>query len=647
MRKEIEDQGGIKLIYIDPPFDVGADFSTKIEVGDEKTEFGKEPTALEELAYRDTWGRGADSFIAMLYERLQLMKDLLADDGSIYVHCDWRVNSYIRLLLDEVFGKQNFVNEVVWQGAIGDTSSKNKKFIKSHETVFLYRKNGLIWNDVFQEYSEASESLYRYTDGKGRYRFGPVDNPGGGGYTYDLGKGEKTPQRGYRMPLKKAIQWIEKGELVIEKGKVPKRKLYMGEGVRCRDVWTDIRATQGNEYLGYPTQKPEKLLERIIKASSNEGDIVCDFFCGSGTTLAVAEKLGRKWIGSDLGKFGIHATRKRMIGIQRDLKKNRKRYRAFELLNLGKYERFHYVGVDHDMEDEEKKIKLEEKEKKYLELIREAYKAEHVDDFETFHFKKNGRLVSVGPLDIPVSRNFVEKVVNEAQEKNLTKIDVLGFEFEMGMFPETIEDAKEKGIDVQFKYIPKDVFDKRAVEKSQVNFYSVAHIECGVKKEKNEVIVELSDFACFYGSDNVAEVTKKVKESNKKGTAKIIAEKGQIYRISLKEGKFVKEQITKKWSDWIDYWAVDFDFESKPEIIKVLKRTGKADGKLTSYANNEVEEQRTGNYVFENEWQSFRTKKNRNLEFTARKKVEDNKSRKVAVKVVDIFGNDTMRVFKV
>ena len=610
MRKEIEDQGGIKLIYIDPPFDVGADFSTKIEVGDEKTELGKEPTALEELAYRDTWGRGADSFISMLHERLILMKDLLADDGSIYVHCDWRVNSYIRLVLDEIFGKDNFRSEIIWNvRSVSGFKSKKKGWIRQNDVILYYTKTKMDLFTFNKEYlpydKEYVKTHFRHKDLNGR---------------------------SYRLRGNK--------------------KYYSDEGgVPVGTVWNDIYSlqtiTQDKQILGYPTQKPEELLKRIIKASSNENDLIADFFCGSGTTLATAEKLGRRWIGSDLGKFAINTTRKRMIELQRQLKKENKTYRSFELLNLGKYERFHYVGVDHDIGDEEQKIKLEEKEKKYLELIGEAYKAEPVNDFNTFHFKKNGRLVSVGPIDIPVSRTFVEHVVNEAKEKNVSKIDVLGFEFEMGLFPETIEDAKRKGVDVQFKYIPKDVFDKRAVDKSQVNFYSVAHIECDVKKEKNEITAELNDFACFYSSENLHEVTKKVKESNKDGTAKIIAENGQIYRISLQGGEFVKEQITKKWSDWIDYWAVDFDFESRPEIIKVVKRTENADGKLTSYAKDEIEEQKTGNYVFENEWQSFRTKKNRTLELFARKKLENKKSRKVAVKVVDIFGNDTMRVFNV
>lgn len=180
LRDEIEKQGGLKLIYIDPPFEVGADFSMDIEIGDDT--FTKTPSILEEIAYRDTWGKGADSFISMIYERLILMRDLLAEDGSIYVHCDWRVCAPIRLTLEEVFARSCFRNELIWQGAIGDTSAKNKKFIKSHDTIFLFTKSERsIWNDVFQEYSDTSQNLYRFSDEVGRYRLAPIDNPGGGG----------------------------------------------------------------------------------------------------------------------------------------------------------------------------------------------------------------------------------------------------------------------------------------------------------------------------------------------------------------------------------------------------------------------------------------------------------------------------------
>ena len=559
LREEIEAQGGLKLIYIDPPFDVGADFSMDIEIGDET--FTKDPNILEEIAYRDTWGKGADSFIAMIYERISLMYDLLAKDGSIYVHCDWRASGYIRLVLDEIFGKDHFHNEIIWQGAIGDTSSKNKKFIKSHETLFFYRKDGLLWNDVFQEYSEASKKLYRFSDENGLYQMGPVDNPSGGGYVYDLGYGERVPTGGYRMPLETALRWIENGELVIEKGKVPRRKLYMSEGVRCRDVWTDIRATQGSEYLKYPTQKPEALLQRIIKASSNKGDLIVDFFCGSGTTAAVAEKLGRKWIATDLGKFAIHTTRKRMIGVQRQLKADGKDYRAFEILNLGKYERQHYIGVNPNLREAEQQKQSVEKEKAFIDLILRAYAAEKTDGFTNFHSKRAGRLVAIGPINLPVTRLFVEEILLECRKHQITRVDILGFEFEMGLFPNVLDEAKSKGIDIAPKFIPAEVFDKRAVEQGQIVFYDVAfievkpHIKAGGKGKPATVAVELTDFSVFYSQDSISNAEQTLK--NKR--SRIVVEKGQVVKVSKDaDGIVNREVLTKHWTDWIDYWSDRF-----------------------------------------------------------------------------------------
>jgi SAM-dependent methyltransferase len=170
-----------------------------------------------------------------------------------------------------------------------------------------------------------------------------------------------------------------------------------------------------DERVGYPTQKPEALLERIIRASSNESDLVADFFCGSGTTAAVAEKLGRKWITSDLGKFAIHTTRKRMIGVQRQLKVNGEDYRAFEILNLGKYERQHYIGVNPNLREVEQQKQLEEREKAFIDLILRAYSAEKTEGFTSFQGKKAGRLIAIGPVNLPVTRLFIEEIILECQ----------------------------------------------------------------------------------------------------------------------------------------------------------------------------------------------------------------------------------------
>jgi len=486
---------------------------------------------------------------------------------------------------------------------------------------------------VFQSYSETSEKLYRNKDENGFYQLIAVDNPGGGGYVYELGYGEKLPTNGYRMPKKTALRWIEEGILEVSEGKVPRRKLYKsGEGVRCRDVWTDIRSLQGPENIGYSTQKPESLLERIIKASSSEGDLIADFFVGSGTTLATAEKLGRKWIGSDLGKFAIHTSRKRMIGVQRQLKKENKDYRAFEILNLGKYERQHYIGVNPNLRGEEKQKQIAAKEEDFLTLILSAYKAESINGFKTFHGKKSARLVTVGPINLPVSRLFVEEVIKECQEKQITKVDVLAFEFEMGLFPNIQQEAKDKGIDLALKYIPRDVFDKRAIEKNQIVFHDVSYIEVKPHVKKTSVSIELTDFSVFYNQDSI----KAVEVNLKSGGKKLVVENGQIIKVAKdKDGIVTRERLTKKWTDWIDYWSVDFEFESKKEVVRIKKK------------NKETEEVWTGDYIFENEWQSFRTKKDRSLDLKSVSKEVGSGKRKIAVKVVDIFGNDTMTIVEV
>ena len=613
-----------------------------------------------------------------------------------------------------------------------------------------------------------------------------------------------------------------------------KKYLSEAEGVPLQDLWTDIAPARGTDSTGYPTQKPEALIERIINSSSNEGDLVADFFCGSGTTAAVAEKLGRKWIVSDLGKFAIHTTRKRMIGVQRQRKAGGEDYRAFEILNLGKYERQHYIGVNPNLREVEQQKQLEEKEKTFIELILRAYSAEKTEGFASFQGKKAGRLIAIGPVNLPVTRLFIEEIILECRKNQITRVDVLGFEFEMGLFPNVLQEAKSKGIDLAPKYIPAEVFDKRAVEQEQVVFHDVAFIEvkaiisypsdtegedkppksplsgglaespldkgdssdspldkgerggstfkggyipynkaltekarenrknptsaekklwyevlrnkqldnlkftrqkpldeyivdfycaelmlaieidgdthveqkeydqkrteslnrCGIEviryvnaevlnnlegvyqdlrervserksptpldkggkggstlpshdKEDEDLVspldkggrglptvtVELTDFSVFYSQDSILHAEQTLKNKG----SKIVVEKGQVVKVSKDaDGVSTREVLTKEWRDWIDYWSVDFDFESKREIIRVQNPD-----------TEEWEEQWSGDFIFENEWQSFRTKKDRSLELTSVPHECQPGRRKIAVKVVDIFGNDTMTIIEV
>ena len=629
LRKQIEAEGGLKLIYIDPPFDVGADFSMNIEIGEDS--FTKKPSVIEEIAYRDTWGKGADSFIAMIYERLKLMHGLLADDGSIYVHCDHRVNSYMRLVMDEIFGKNSYRNEIVWSYQ-GSWVEPRTYFPRRHNLILFYKKNN---NDYFnRQHEDNSEEQVNFK----RWEKYLVDNR-------IFGKFYPKDDIRFKTYLDKFIK---------ENQREPKDDdiIFEIRGAVIGSSWYIKKVDpKSPENIDYPTQKSEALLQRIIEASSNEGDLVADFFCGSGTTLAVAEKLGRKWIGSDLGKFSIHTTRKRMIGVQREMKKAGKDFRAFEILNIGKYEREKFLTVNENLREEEKRLQKENKEKEFVKLILSAYKAEAVDSFNCFVGKKRDRLVAVGSIDTPVTNDFLEKIVAECAEKKITKVDVLGFDWEMGL---DLEIGKRLGIDVQLKVIPREVFDKKAVEKGQVKFYDVAYIEVKPiiqgRGNVKEVAIELTDFSVFYNQDNTGEVEEKLQA----GASKIVIKEGKVIKISKdKQSDLIEEEIlTKKWTDWIDYWSVDFDFENKKEIVRVAKEKTvqqKLDGSTDPQQMqiDDFEEKWTGNFIFENEWQSFRTKKDRAIELTSAFKEVSKGRKKIAIKVIDIFGNDTTKVIEI
>ena len=579
MCEEIEKQGGLKLICIDPPFAVGTDFSYNITVNGE--DVNKQQSIIEEIAYRDTWGRGISSYLSMMYEGLKLMHQLLAEDGSIYVHCDWRVNSYLRFILEDIFGNKNSLNQIIWHYYNIAPSSK-RFFAKNHDVIFWHAK-------------EKNRQIFNLEE--------------------------------LRIPYEEGSAYAKKGWSKDSKyAPNPKGKLM-------DDVWRiPTINNMAKERVGYATQKPEVLLERIIKASSNEGDLVADFFCGSGTTAAVAEKLGRKWIACDLGRFAIHTTRKRMIQVQRKLKKEAKPYRAFEVLNLGKYERQFFFGVPANIPQKQQEQLLEAKQEKYVNLILEGYSAQLVQGYKYLHGKKAGRFVHVGPLSVPVTKTLVEDVFEECRQNLITQVDIFGFEFEMGLVPYIKDELRQQGVDIRLRYIPREAFDKRAVKKGQVKFYDVAYLQVKPHIKGKTVKIELTNFTTYYTQDDLEEL----EQSLKKGRSKVIIENGQITKLSKdKSGILNRELLTKNWIDWIDYWSVDFDYEDKKEIIQL-----KEDGK--------VKDAWTGNYIFENIWQSFRTKKNQRIELvTSPYNFTKAGKYKIMVKVVDIVGVDTSHVVEV
>ena len=579
--------GRIDLIYIDPPFSTGADFSFKTAIGDGGDSISKEPSLLEQRAYRDTWGTGREPpinhYLAMMYKRLLLMRDLLASSGSIYVHCDWHVSSHLRLLLDEIFGSENFRAEVIWVRTSAHSDSTN--YGQVHDSILFYSKSeSFTWNNPKTKYEEwYVERYYRYVD-EDRRRF-MSDNLSakglsGGGYEYTW-KGCKGL---WRCPESKMAQLDAEGRIYYTKNGLPRYKRFLDEmdGRPVQSVWDDIQpvVSWSRETTGYATQKPEGLLERIITGSSKPGDLVADFFCGSGTTLAVAEKNNRRWIGSDLSRFAIHTSRKRMLDVRvRDGDSMEERgCKPFEVLNLGRYERKYWQGITFGNGDvrEPDQAALAA----YVRFVLDLYNAQPLPG-QHIHGRKGSSLVHVGAVDAPVTISQVEQALDESRARGASELHVLGWEWEMGLHDPLAKFAKaQHGVTLRLLNIPREVMERRASETGDVQFFDLAYLK-----------VEIGGGA---GARSSRRVKVKLKE------------------FVIPNMDLIPEKVRKrihKWSDYIDYWAVDWDFRHD---------------------------------TFINQWQTYRTLKDRKLVLESAEHTFDGPGvYRVLVKVVDIFGNDT------
>lgn len=520
--------GQVDLIYIDPPFDTGADFSVEVEVGDEAVT--KEPSIIERHAYLDTWGRGLDSYLQWLYESTLLVRDMLADTGSIYVHLDWHLGHYAKAVLDEVFGVENFINEIVWHYTGGGRSATY--FSRKHDLIFWYRK----------------------------------------------GESQTFNVDAVRVPYKETSGYA-KGGIVSAAG-----KLYMPNplGTPVDDVWDiPIINPLATERLDYPTQKPEALLERIIKASSNSGDLVLDCFVGSGTTAAVAERLGRRWIACDLGRFALHTTRKRLLGWKGD---NGERCRAFEILNLGHYEQQFWQGTDGEVTDD---VTAKRREREYLRTMLSFYHARPLDGSGRVHGEKGSRGVHVGPLAESVSRMEAYEASEAALSLGFRGLDILGWEWDFESNETVKEDAKMRGVDLRLIQIPEEMLDGRArklFQEGKLTFPELASLKVEIEAlpgRSRSYCIHLDDFIVPPGT--------------------------------LPEG--LRDRVTR-WQDYVDYWSVDWEF-----------------GKDTLPGERDT---------FHNMWQTFRMRKDRTLALTSESHdYTASGTYTVVVKVVDIFGNDT------
>jgi adenine-specific DNA-methyltransferase len=582
-------EGKINLIYIDPPFDSKADYSHRMVI--EGNEFTKEPSVIERLAYKDTWAGGTDSYLDMLYPRLQLMKRLLAENGSIYVHVGANISAYVRILLDEVFGKENFLAEIIWKRTTAHSDSTT--YGNVHDTIFYYvRSKGIrVWVPQYQPYDESYiKSHYRFLDEQGRrYRRDNLTAPRGAGPIYEW-KGITRPWRFTRENMER----LEKeGRLLYTKKGIPEYKRYLDEmpGVPLQSVWADIPPvnSQALEDTRFDTQKPKALLARIIKASSNPGDLVADFFCGSGTTLVVAEELGRRWIGCELGKVGVQVTRSRLV---------KAGARPFLIENIGNYQReMIYLTGGRIWEMQH--------------LILKLYGATPRDKLSGLGVRRaeDGveELVYVGYPDRPVTAKKVEELALAAEKMDgagYRRLVVLGWDYEYN-YHEALE-ARLRAhtgrlkVQVASRDVPPDIYDY-------------------LKKAKSaEDIEALADKVQFFERPYLRVGKPQVKAlSDGRQEVSIAIDRYVLMDIPIsrttKQGQASYETLLELAKDnfavLIDYWAVDWDYDG---------------------------------FTFRSQWQAFRGngKKARTVPTEAKEVLEAKPKRTLAVRVVDIFGND-------
>jgi len=521
-----EFKGRIDLISIDPPFDVGADFTMNVAIGDERETVEKEQSALEMVAYRDTWGKGTDSYLHMMYERLLVMRDLLSETGSIYVHADWHVGHFLRSVLNEVFDEARFRNEIIW--SYRKFARVSDQFPKSHDNIFFYTRGDT--NTFNAQFVPLAESTIQ--------RWG-------------------TKKRGGKDPYYRYATDEE------------------SQGAAMPDVW-DIPLPIGAnpQNTGFQTQKPEGLLERIINASSNEGDLVADFFCGSGTTGAVAEKLGRRWIMADLGRFAIHTSRKRLIDVQRTLTAEGKPYRAFDVFNLGRYERQWWQREHlHGADDEHRRVVLE------------FFRAEPLSNTPSplIHGKKAGALCHVDGIDSIFTRGEAQELAKAVATAGGHECYVLAWEFEMDLRLTTAAIEKELGVKLKLIQIPREIMERN--RKNPPPFLEMA-------------VLEAEPVYQGKGKDRTLDI-------------KLTKFLPSLAEVPSKELEALKERAVQSGFDFIDFWAVDFDW--------------------------------TPGKPFNHHWQDYRTRKDRSLKTVSEAAYHHEKAgpHTACVKVVDVFGCDT------
>ena len=544
-------RGKVDLIYIDPPFDSKADYRTKVTLPG--ADLQQKPTVIEQFAYADTWEEGTISYLKMIYPRLVLMKELLSDRGSIYVHIDWHIGAYMKIILDDIFGKDRMLNEIMWCYTIGGKG--NSFYGRKHDTIFLYSKssnytfNGKDKNVIVQR--KQNTHMRTKIDEDGREYQEKTDKKSGKVYRY-----------------------------YVDEGKVPE------------DYWTDIEQLnrEDAERVGYVTQKPSKLLTRIIAASSNEGDLVCDFFGGSGTTAAVAERLGRRWITCDIGKPASLVMRKRFI--DQDVK-------PFLYQSIGDYQKEAF-------QNNKKLRRVGDLSQVVLGLFGALpFAPEQVSDRNFGYVKGTRNLVMVDSPNRLTTAATVRRAV-EAKASLLggdwDKVIVLGWNFAFDI-SQAIEKYKDSNVEVLV--IPPDLLDKLSKK--------------GFKKLIADKTVRFSSLQ--YLVVNPVEVT-----TNGKGEDELNISLNNYVLLSPdniplddKDKAKLQQVMEQDPLSLIEYWSIDPDYDGE---------------------------------TFRSTWQDYRENVDNDSDplhcvYSTRLNMPHKSERKVCVKAVDVFGFESQVILDV
>lgn len=583
-------RGKAGLIYIDPPFDSKADYRTKISLPG--TDIEQRPTALEQMAYSDTWKDGTASYLRMMYPRLALMRELLSERGSIYVHIDWHVGAYVKVLLDDIFGKENFKNEITWRRQIPRGRKAYAEYYAfGADYLMLYTKSSsATWNrQVKHNYLSIDEADKKYKkDEKGYFR---TSDPGS--YSFDSLKQLYLDGRLY-APNNGTIVINEKDKTIKASngGKIA-IKYYrervgnkVVEELPIDNIWTDIAGMGivSSEYIGYATQKPEALLERIIKASSNEGDLVCDFFGGSGTTAAVAERLRRRWITCDIGKPASLIMRKRFID---------QGAKPFLYQGIGDYQK-EMFGSN----------KFYKRVGDLSRIVMQLYGAlpfteEQSADRNWGYVKATRTLVLVDSPNKLTGAGTLRRAA-EAKASLLgggwSKAVVLGWNFAFDIS----EAIRKYGGEVEVLVIPPDLLDKLAkkgaeklAREGSVRFSSLQYLACKpvkaapVSAEEDRLVVELDNYILL-SPDNIPLDDR---------------DKGKLQQV-----------IDRDPLALIEYWSIDPDYDGD---------------------------------TFRSRWQDYRENTANGRDplhciYAAELRVPRKATRTVCVKAVDVFGFESM-----